>query len=114
MTIIIEICPMEPRAGACLANGDEISSNATIAAHMADCRTSGDCQDACEFVLDHIGVQFRIAARNASGDYENRLATESEMQATCEAIYFDSESDFSDNRLAAIYLVWNAANEGES
>lgn len=107
--IIIEICPNEPRASACLANGGEISSDATIAAHMADCNASGDCEPACLFILDHIGVEFRIVARNANGQYENRLATESEMRATCESIYFESDSDFSDNRLAATYLIWEAA-----
>lgn len=110
MSLIIEICPIEPRASACLSNGQEISSNATIAAHMADCRASGDCQPACEFVLDHVGVEFRIVARNAAGNYQNRLATESEITDTCRAIYFDSDSDFTDQRRAAIYLVWEAAN----
>lgn len=111
--IIIEICPNEPRASACLMDGNDISTADEISEAMADCRRSGDCQPACEFVRDRIGVEFRIVARNAAGEYENRLATPEEKEATCRAIYFESESDFSDESLAETYLIWEAASHCE-
>lgn len=112
--VIIEICPHEPRASACLMNGAEISTDPDIAQDFADCRASGDCEPACQYVRDAIGCEFRIVARNASGEYENRLATDDEIRATCEAIYFDSETDFTDRDTCATYLIWEAASDLES
>jgi hypothetical protein len=111
--LIIEICPREPRATACLMNGDEVSADPDVSTHFADCNRSGDCEQACLYVLDHVGVEFRIVARNARGKFENRLATPEEKAATCRAIYFDSESDFSNERTAETYLVWEAASHEE-
>ena len=111
--LIIEICPAMGNASPCLPNGKEVSEDEDIAGHLADCRRSGDCQPACEYVRDHIGVEFRIVARNAQGEYENRLATAEEKAQTCREIYFDSESDFDDEENAEIYLIWQAANEAE-
>jgi len=65
--LLIEICPREPRASACLMDGREVSSDKAVAAALADCCKSGDCQDACEYVRDRRGVEFRIVARNAAG-----------------------------------------------
>ncbi len=109
--LIIEICPVEPRTSACLMNGDEVSSDPEVAQHLADCNASGDCEDACLYVVRHVGVEFRIVARDASGASVNRLATPEEKEATCRAIYFDSESDFSDETTADTYLVWDAARD---
>lgn len=110
MHYIIEICPNEPRASICGMNGESVANDSNI----ADCRASGDCQPACEFVRDSLGVEFRIVARNESGNYENRLATDSELTATAQAIYFDSESDFTDIDTAKMYLIWDAAHSCES
>lgn len=112
--IIIELCPDEPRTSACLVNGAEISTDETLSQDMADCRASGDVQEACEYVRDQVGVDWRIIARNADGAYENRAATDAEMEATARAIYFDSETDFSDVDTAATYLIWSAACDLES
>lgn len=106
--LIIEICPHEPRASLCTIDGDSVMQSEWCE-DIADCTRSGDVKPACEYVLDHIGVEFRIVARNACGEYENRLATDDELCATCDAIYFDSDADFSDRRCAEIYLVWDAA-----
>lgn len=111
--LIIEICPKEPRTSVCLMNGEELSSDGELAQHMADCNRSGDCEPACLYVLRHVGVEFRIVARNASGEFENRLATAEEKAETCRAIYFDSDSDFSDETTAETYLVWDAARDCE-
>lgn len=106
--LIIEICPHEPRASLCMIDGESVMQS-EWGDDIADCTRSGDAQPACEYVLDRIGVEFRIVARNARGEYENRLATDDELRATCEEIYFESDTDFSDRRCAEIYLVWNAA-----
>ena len=111
--LVIEICPNEPRATMCTMRGDDIAGS-QWESDIADCRASGDCQDACEYVLDDIGVKFEIIAQDESGKYVSRDATPAEKQATCEAIYFESETDFSDERWADIYLVWEAAANEES
>jgi len=104
---IIEISPLEPRASICGMEGQDVSQDPDI----MDCRAGGDCEPACEYVRDQLGVEFRIVARNVSGEYENRLATDAEMQATCEAIYFESETDFTDRDTCATYLIWEASQE---
>lgn len=104
--LTIEICPNEPRS--------EFVDVSGYVEDIADCTASGDCEPACAYVRDHIGVQFRIIAKNESGAYENRIATESEVERTARAIYFESESDFSDMKVAALYLIWDAAHNAES
>ena len=103
---IIELCPHEPRASIYSMNGESVGQDPDI----ADCRASGDVEPACLYVLNHRGVNFRIIARNAAGEYENRLATDDEISATARAIYFDSDADFDDIETAMTYLVWEAAN----
>lgn len=98
----IEICPHEPRAMFIDVTGHE--------SDIADCTAPGDAQEACEYVRDAIGVEFTIVARNASGAYENRKATDAEIEATARAIYFGSDADFSDVDVAATYLIWDAAH----
>lgn len=108
---IVEICPHEPRASICGMEGESVSSDQDL----ADCRASGDCQPACEYVRDDLGVEFRIVARDESGAYVNRLATPEEMEATANAIYFDHEpGEFADRDTCATYLIWEAANCLES
>lgn len=77
---------------------------------MADCTRSGDCEEACRYVLREFDVEFRIVARLESGKYRNRLATAKEKAATARAIYFDSEADFSEEDTVERYLVWDAAH----
>lgn len=100
--LTIEICPNEPSAMFIDVAGFE--------SDVMDCTGSGDAQPACEYIRDHIGVTFHIVARNAAGEYENRKATDSEIEATARAIYFESDSDFSDMDIAATYLIWEAAH----
>lgn len=111
--IIMEICPREPRASACLATGENIIGS-DYEADILDYTASGDAEPACAYVRDSIGVDFRIVARNASGEYENRAATPEEKAETCRAIYFDSEADFTDEATADLYLIWQAASELEA
>lgn len=108
--LIIEICPREPRASMCTASGASVLKSRHLG-HVLDCTGSGDAQPACEYVRDVIGVDFRIVARDAAGNYKNRKATAAEKAETCRAIYFDSEADFSDEATAETYLIWEAAND---
>lgn len=107
--LIIEICPREPRSEVILINGESVAGS-DFEQDLIDCTGPGDAQNACEYILDQIGVEFRIVAQNSAGKYENRLATAAEKRETCEKIYFESNSDFSDERLVEIYLVWEAAH----
>lgn len=110
--LIIEICPREPRASVCLANGGEVKGS-DLENDLRDCCASGDVMEACQFVRDQLGIDFRIIARNAAGVYENRPATAAEKAETCRAIYFDSDTDFDDEADAELYLIWEAANGEE-
>ena len=106
--LTIEICPREPRANLCLANGESVIDSDHWQ-DIQDCAAPGDAEPACSYIRDRIGVDFRIVARNAAGAYENRAATAQEMADTARAIYFDSEADFDDSSVAALYLIWDAA-----
>lgn len=108
--LIIEICPREPSTSACLPDGEELFGS-DIEQDIRDCVASGDCEPACHYVRDTIGVDFRIVARSANGDYENRPATDEEMAETARAIYFESDADFTDRDTAATYLIWDAAHD---
>lgn len=115
MRLEIEICPHELRTSAYMSDGESIKRDSDIGQDMADCVASGDCQPACEYVRDVHKPAFRITARNPSGEYENRDATDSEICATARGIYFDSDSDLdSDADLARTYLIWEAAADLES
>ena len=103
--ITIEICPHEPRASVAIWVKESHEE------HLLDCTGPGDAQPACAYVRDQIGVVFNIVARNDyNGLYENRYATRKEIQDTCKAIYFESDSDFSEDDTCAMYLIWEAAN----
>lgn len=112
--LIIEISPREPRASACLMNGASVAEDSEVAEAFADCLGSGDAQPACDYVRDHLGVDFRIVAMNEAGAYENRAATAEEKAETCRAIYFESDTDFTDESTAETYLIWEAAAEAEA
>ena len=54
--LIIEICPNEPRASACLDTGESYWTDVEIAADMRDCNASGDCKPACEYVREYVRI----------------------------------------------------------
>ena len=111
----IQICPREPSTSPYLMPGGlSVSTDSTITADLLDCTGSGDAEQACKYVLSAHNPRFVIVARNAAGEYENRDATEQEIEQTCRAIYFESESDFSDLDLAKVYLIWDAAHQFEN
>ena len=113
-TFIIEICPSEGATSVCRLNGARVSPKSTLFTDLADCCKSGDCREACRHVLTTYRPQFRTVRRmpdNASGGrvYANVLASDAELQACCETIYFESNTDFADRDNCELYLVWNAA-----
>lgn len=112
--VIIEIWPKTGETSACLKDGSEITTNLDILTHFKDCNAAGSSWNICADIRDNIGVEFRIIERDSKGKYENRLATDAEKQETCETIFFDSETDFSDMDDAEIYLIWDAAKEFDS
>ena len=93
----------------CLANGESVKGSEYESDVLACC-SQGDVEPFCQYLLDHVGIEFRIVAKNTSGEYENRIGTKQEKQTVCEAIYFDSETDFSDEDKANLYLVWEASD----
>ena len=113
---IVEICPFEGRASACWPNGTRIRQTSQLGEDLADCCKSGDCQDACEYVIAAYAIEWSIVRKvgetpQGVWQYERGVATGEELQKTCETIYFESESDFSDWNTAAMYLIWQAASD---
>jgi hypothetical protein len=82
-----------------------------IAPDILDCNGPVDAAEACQYVRGRWRPQFRIVARNAAGEYENRLATDAEKAETARAIYFDSDTDFDDIVNVEMYLIWQAASD---
>jgi hypothetical protein len=111
--MIIEICSNGPHALACTDEGYSILGS-DYESGMLDCTKGGDVEDACLYILSAFNPDFRVIAKDSSGSYVNRPATDEELQLTCEAIYFASETDFSNVETAKIYLVYEAASAVES
>ncbi len=106
---IVEVCPKEPRADICGPRGGSVAKHSDV----LDCTRSGDCEPACRYLLS-LGVDFRIVAKNANGEYVNRKATDQEIIDTARAIYFESESDLADLELAKVYLLWSATDSARN
>lgn len=96
-----------------LANGESAVFGNGLADWL-DCVKPGDVQEMCEFIRDGRKVEFRVMGRNPITDeIENQAATALDKRLACESIYFDSETDFSDERTAEAYLIWQAASQIE-
>ena len=72
---------------------------------LADCTKSGDCEPACQFILDHCKPEFTIIKR-VNGNYDNVNASVEDKRAVCREIYGPGISDDS----LDLYLVWQAAH----
>ena len=107
--VLIEL--MGNELSVCLPSGESVLTDSVVAADLQDCCKSGDCQEACEYVLDVLGVQFNII-KTVDGKVVKVPATHEEKAVVCKAIYFDSNTDFhGDERWCDIYLVWEAASQ---
>jgi hypothetical protein len=107
MGFIIEI--NEESATGCTREGKNLC-NSEFEADLLDCVKSGDCEPACAFVRDCIQPEFRITTKDSSGNYYNRIATDSELQSCACSIFFESEADFEDPDTAKLYLIWETAS----
>lgn len=108
---IIEIST-EGETLACGYDGESLGGS-EFEGDLLDCVKPGDCEHACGYVRDILKPEFRIVAKDSKGEYQNRIATADEKQLACESIYFESESDFSDESLAELYLIWEVASDFE-
>lgn len=110
MKFIVEISNYS--VSTCKMNGEEIGKSLRLYSDLEDCSKSGDCQEACEYVLKNHKPEFRTVVM-VDGEYENVIATAAHKQAVCESIYYDSNSDFSDEDTANMYLIWEASSQLE-
>ena len=110
MGFIIEIG--QESATCCTMEGESLYGS-EFEEDILDCVKSGDCEPACTFIRNYIKPEFRIVAKDSSGDYCNRLATDSELKDCARSIYFESEADFADPETAKLYLIWEAAAQLE-
>jgi Fe-S-cluster-containing dehydrogenase component len=92
----------------CRLNGSRIRPTSTLGQDLLDCVKSGDCEPACRYVLETYKPQIRIV-KQVNGQYANVLASAEDMIGVCEAIYFESETDFNNTDNCALYLLWQAA-----
>lgn len=100
-------------ANMCLTDGNSAYKSGYKGA-IDDCCASGDASGACDYIRDAVGVDWCIVAKDDNGEYKNREATASEKQEVCEAIYFESDVDFSDEGTAETYLIWHAASSAQN
>jgi Fe-S-cluster-containing dehydrogenase component len=108
MSFIIELG--HECATACRKNGSEISKRSRLYSDLEDCTRSGDCEDACRYVVAEHKPEFRIV-KQIDGQYQNVLATHQDKIDVCKAIYFESESDWNDESICDMYLVWQVAHD---
>jgi len=106
MSFIIEISTCGSIT-VCTMDGDELSGGVVV--DLLDCAGSGDATEACMYVLDTYDPKIRIV-KKINGEYKNVLASKEDKKQVCESIYFESDTDFSDEDKANLYIVWYAAH----
>lgn len=92
----------------CTMDGDDISEESDLFQDLLDCCGPGDVSGACLHILEKYKPEFRIV-RKTGGHYENVVASKEEKQAVCEVIYCCSNTDFSEEDTAEMYLIWEAS-----
>tara|TARA_A100001391_G_scaffold204890_1_gene202322 strand:- start:2316 stop:2924 length:609 start_codon:yes stop_codon:yes gene_type:complete len=95
----------------CTTDGDELDGK--MLSDMNDCNGSGDAEPACQYILDNYKPEFRIV-RRVSGEFQNVIASKEEKLQVCRGIYGGSDTNFSDEDNANLYLVWAAASSLEA
>lgn len=94
----------------CTTDGEELDGE--MLSDMNDCNGSGDAEPACQYILDNYKPEFRIV-RRVGGVYQNVIASKEEKLQVCREIYGGSDTNFSDEDNANLYLVWAAASDLE-
>ena len=92
------ICPLE---------GENVSPE--ILSDLKDCTSVGDCEESCEYILSKYSPEIRTV-RQTGSEFENVLASAEEKERFCRKVYFESESEFADEDIANLYIVWEAAH----
>lgn len=113
---IIELSGNDNVSVFCL-NGSNISPKSQLYKDLANCCKSGDAEQACKHVLETYRPQFRIVrwigleADGKTHKYENGIASHREKASVCQAIYFESETNFAGSESRCdLYLIWQAAD----
>lgn len=94
----------------CKMDGEMIDGDALN--DLMDCTGSGDAEGPCQYVLEHHKPEFRIV-KKVDGEYKNVLADADDKRKVCEELYGDSDTDFTDEDNANLYIVWEAAHSVE-
>lgn len=97
-------------ATVCTMEGEEIKGDALF--DLEDCTMGGDAEEACQYILDNYSPEIRIV-KKIDGEYQNVIADSNDKRKFCEEVYFESESDFSDEAIANRYIVWEASHSIE-
>lgn len=79
-----------------------------VLAHALDCTQPGDVEPAVRFLREKYKIEWRIVKQITPGKYQNVIASASDKQKISEAIYFESDEDYTDEETAEIYLIWDA------
>ena len=102
MSFIIEISTCGS-VTTCTMEGQGVTGQ--IRGDLLDCTGSGDCEPACQYILDEYEPEFRIVKKGDDGKYANVIADETDKTAVLQEIYGDDKPDDQD-----LYLVWEAAH----
>ena len=94
--------------GLCYMNGSDLREDSDLVRDLEKCSGGGDIEGPSQYILDAYKPVFRTVRKTSEG-YKNVLASAEEKRQVCEHVYFDSESDFSDESNCDLYLVWEAA-----
>ncbi len=95
----------------CTTEGQELEGE--MLWDMNDCNGSGDAEPACKYILEIYKPEFRIV-RNVGGEFQNVVASKEEKLQVCREIYGGSDTYFTDEDNANLYLVWAAASNLEA
>ena len=95
---------------ACKLDGEAIDGD--LLNDLMDCTGSGDVEGPCQYVLDQYKPQIRTV-KQINGEYQNVLADAEDKAAVCREIVCDSDTDFTDEDNANLYIVWEAAHSVE-
>lgn len=95
---------------ACKLDGEAIDGD--LLNDLMDCTGSGDAEGPCQYILDQYKPQIRTV-KQINGEYQNVLADAEDKAAVCREIVCDSDTDFTDEDNANLYIVWEAAHSVE-
>jgi hypothetical protein len=89
--------------------GDEVCRKSDFGKALADCCRSGDCEDACRYLLTKFKPEFWIV-KQVNGRYARVQANHIDKAYICHKIYFESKQDWPNSEeWCDIYLIWQAA-----